>query len=291
MLHHTKSRATESRRWQHHPRVESASCPPVHRPVRAHNGRYEGPYNKARQRHWGQLRFSASKRKAETNYSAATKFPNGQSHHRSRLQMSNGSDGSDNGSDSHDSSSGRDDEQAARRFEDDLRKNWRAGHLAVRILRDLILRREPLDDEALHDLLITANKVLFNNTLTRVSWRWSDENDLRFATELLGTTCKESSPCMDSGYSNLTIILSRPLLKSNAYDRDLLLSAFLHELIHCYLFIKCGINHAYMCDGHTWGFKHIANMIEQWIGTGRLHLGNMRARLEDFGPKRNIVCV
>jgi hypothetical protein len=189
-----------------------------------------------------------------------------------------------------------------------------------RILRHLIVHDWIVveDDDlnyTLTSLLKAANKVFFGGTLNGVKWSWSDPGDVRFERELLGTTCTTFPQSMhssshdktmlpDSGYSTPTsehcmcegpklfpnsteelafqVILSRPLLLSPIYHRDLLLSTFFHELIHCYLFVKCGLEHADTFDGHTKGFQEIAASVESWIGDDRLRLGNMRARLEDF---------
>jgi hypothetical protein len=168
----------------------------------------------------------------------------------------------------------------------------RSNHLTGRILRALITRRTVLDVKGLDSLLYAADKIFFFGTLAgRVQWKWSEEfDDHRFHTEVLGTTIFRPTADLQSGQKILTIILSEPLLMHGFYDRDLLLSAFIHELIHCYLFIKCGLNHANMRDGHTPGFEKIAGIIEKWIGNTRLRLCNMRARLEDFKADGNTCC-
>lgn len=76
-------------------------------------------------------------------------------------------------------------------------------------------------------------------------------------------------------------MLSEPILKSEKYDRRLLLSAFLHELIHCYLFIQCGFE-ARRERGHTKGFHIIAGIIDKWVGEGYLSLCSMKANLDYF---------
>jgi hypothetical protein len=175
------------------------------------------------------------------------------------------------------------DKDAAMEMERCFRRRFkrRHDHLTGRILRDLINRRAILDDESLNNLLHAADKIFFDGKLSgRVRWQWSLPDQERYTTELLGTTALRDAPPNVGGFETL-IVLSKPLLQNRRYDRDLLLSAFLHELVHCYLFIRCGINHA-MHDGHTEGFQKIARLINNWIGNHRLHLCHMRANLNLF---------
>lgn len=151
--------------------------------------------------------------------------------------------------------------------------------LTRRILRDLINRRAKLDDESLHNLLHAADQIFFDGKLAgRVRWQWSQPGQERYDNELLGSTALRGAD--PAGFETL-IVLSKPLLQNQQYDRDLLLSAFLHELVHCYLFIRCGVNHA-KHDGHTEGFHKIARLISDWIGNDRLRLCHMRANLTLF---------
>ena len=165
----------------------------------------------------------------------------------------------------------------------------RHNQLIGRILRGLINRRTCLTDECLESLRFAADKVIFDGKLgDRVKWRWSVAQETQYEKDLLGTTALRKAPS-NRGYETL-IVLSTPLLRQNSqYNRDLLLSAFFHELIHCYLFIQCGLNHA-KGDGHTAGFRKIARIINEWIlkanGHQRLHLCNMRANLEQFRIRR-----
>ncbi|KAE8448560.1 hypothetical protein EG329_009441 [Mollisiaceae sp. DMI_Dod_QoI] len=147
-----------------------------------------------------------------------------------------------------------------------------------RILRKLINRDDPLDDHALDGILTTADTLFFDGVLSsRVQWEWSSQE--RYQNELIGTTALRR--CADrDGYETL-IVLSEPILQDPRYDRRLLLSAFLHELIHCYLFILCGFE-ARMQGGHTKGFHHIAGIIDRWVGEGHLRLCNMKANLDHF---------
>lgn len=169
------------------------------------------------------------------------------------------------------------DEEAARQIERWFTKR-RKPQLTVRIFRNLVARRDELDDNSLHDLLLAADKTIFGGRLSgRVCWEWS-KGQPEYEHELLGTTALR--PASIGGFETL-IVLSRPLLQDERFSRDLLLSAFLHELIHSYLFIRCGLDHAEN-DGHTEGFRKIAKLIDRHFGQQRLHLCNMRANLDYF---------
>ncbi|PBP19085.1 hypothetical protein BUE80_DR010200 [Diplocarpon rosae] len=152
-----------------------------------------------------------------------------------------------------------------------------------RILRKLIKRDHPLDDgsiddDALASILNSANSVFFDGVLSgRVQWEWSSQD--RFCTELIGTTALRR--CTDRDGFETLIVLSRPILRDPRFDRRLLLSAFLHELIHCYLFILCGFQ-ARKERGHTQGFHAIAEIIDTWVGPGYLSLCNTKANLNNF---------
>lgn len=87
-------------------------------------------------------------------------------------------------------------------------------------------------------------------------------------------------PSDEGGYETL-IVLSQPILRCGNYSRRLLISTFLHELIHCFLFVCCGFA-ARREGGHTAAFRAIANAIDEWAGRGELHLGDMEADLERF---------
>jgi len=142
------------------------------------------------------------------------------------------------------------------------------------ILKGLIKRAGPIDD------LDDKAGTLYG----RVQWEWSSQD--RYHNELIGTTALRR--CSDrDGYETL-IVLSAPILKNPKYDRRLLLSAFLHELIHCYLFIKCGFE-ARVQGGHTDGFHKIAKAIHDWVEEwhpGYLELCNMKANLNRFHKTR-----
>jgi hypothetical protein len=153
------------------------------------------------------------------------------------------------------------------------------------IFKSLINRHDHIDDQALDGILTTADSIFFSETLyRRVQWEWSSDD--RYQTELIGTTALRR--CSDRDGFETLIVLSAPILRNPKYDRRLLLSAFLHELIHCYLFIKCGFE-ARMQGGHTTGFHMIARAIHGWVEEwhpGYLELCNMKANLNRFDKTR-----
>lgn len=137
-----------------------------------------------------------------------------------------------------------------------------------------------LDNAALESIFSAADEIFFRGRLSqRVTWEWSTStsNPLGNA-RIIGTTALRTAK--RGGYETL-IVLSSPILKDNKYNRRLLISTFLHELIHSYLFICCGFK-ARHCGGHTDGFKEIAGLIDGWAGRGTLHLCDMEADLEHF---------
>lgn len=156
----------------------------------------------------------------------------------------------------------------------------REPQLTTRIFRNLVIRRDELDDNSLNDLLLAADKTIFGGRLSgRVQWEWSSGQP-EYERDLLGTTALRPANGSIRGFETL-IVLSRPLLQAKKYSRDLLLSAFLHELIHSYLFIRCGLEHA-KDGGHTEGFRMIAELIDTYFGQQKLHLYNIRANLNNF---------
>jgi hypothetical protein len=178
------------------------------------------------------------------------------------------------------SSSSIGDEEAAKEIERLWHMKRRKPLLTSRIFRNLVIRHDELDDNSLHDLLLAADKTIFGGKLSgRVQWEWS-RGQPEYEHDLLGTTALRLADPSIGGFGTL-IVLSRPLLQDEKYNRDLLLSAFLHELIHSYLFIRCGLKHA-KDDGHTEGFRMIAELIDTYYGQQRLHLCNMRANLNNF---------
>jgi hypothetical protein len=156
-----------------------------------------------------------------------------------------------------------------------------------RMLRCLVDPKSPgadyaLDDDALDKIFLAVNEIFFNGRLTkRVRWAWSNESSgPEYESRIAGHTTLR--PCRDpEGGFETFITLSTPILRDPKYNRRLLISAFLHELIHCYLFICCGYE-AKRHNGHTEGFKAIARTIDRWAGEGKLFLGDMEADLENF---------
>ncbi|KAI2777521.1 hypothetical protein F4815DRAFT_290294 [Daldinia loculata] len=152
-----------------------------------------------------------------------------------------------------------------------------------RILRSLICPKSPeaefdIDDVALQGIFYAANEIFFHGKLKgRVAWAWRD-----LPSCLIGTTALRRSPLTD-GYETL-IFLSRRILKDKKYNRRLLISTFIHELIHSYLFVFCGFQ-SKECGGHTKGFQRIANLIDEWAGPDLLYLHNIEAKLSDFETK------
>lgn len=173
------------------------------------------------------------------------------------------------------------DAQAARIVEDHF-ENVYTAQKAERTKLHRLLDSGGNDDEFLGHVLETSNHVFFGGALTRrVAWEWSSQE--RYQTELIGTTALRR--CLDgNGYETL-IVLSEPILKSSEYDRRLLLYTFLHELVHCYLFIRCGFE-ARIDGGHTEGFHAIARLIDDWVGGGYLSLCNEKANLNLFRRDR-----
>jgi len=154
-----------------------------------------------------------------------------------------------------------------------------------RILRGLINSQEAVDDVALDGIMLAMNYVFFHEVLTsRVIWEWSHPSQERYKTELVGSTALRYANPGKGGVETL-IVLSSPLLKAPNTDRRLVLCAFLHELIHCYLFIQCGFG-ARIKGGHTDGFESIAAIIDEWIGPGLLPICNMKADLDHFRDDR-----
>jgi len=153
-----------------------------------------------------------------------------------------------------------------------------------RILRSIINPRSnaeyPLDNDSLESIFSAANEIFFNGRLSqRVMWDWSHESSVQYDSNVIGTTALRRAS--NRGFETL-IVLSSPILRDVKYSRRLLISTFLHELIHSYLFICCGFR-ARHCGGHTPAFQAIAKMIDEWAGSeSALHLGKMEADLERF---------
>ncbi|KAL5876744.1 hypothetical protein ACKVWC_005909 [Pyricularia oryzae] len=142
-----------------------------------------------------------------------------------------------------------------------------------------------LDDAVLASIFSATNEMFFAGRLTnRVSWDWSGTSistGCKYETDIIGTTAMRKRPA--GGYEAL-IVLSSPILRGTnggLFSRRLLISTFIHELIHCYLFVCCG-HRARECGGHTAGFIKIASVLDDWAGHGVLHLREMEADLERF---------
>ncbi|KAK4153283.1 hypothetical protein C8A00DRAFT_33977 [Chaetomidium leptoderma] len=195
-----------------------------------------------------------------------------------------------------------DDHQAAQRVRDHLatfrRRNPDSKH--ERILRSIINPRPrrhpkndrgggeeeeeeyPLDNAALESIFSAANEIFFNGRLSqRVAWDWSHADSARYDSRVIGTTALRRAAASTRGYETL-VVLSSTILRDAKYSRRLLISTFLHELIHCYLFICCGFR-ARWCGGHTDGFRDIAAVVDEWVGEGAgLFLKRIEADLELF---------
>ncbi|KAJ4394117.1 hypothetical protein N0V93_003334 [Gnomoniopsis smithogilvyi] len=184
----------------------------------------------------------------------------------------------------------KDDSEAALRVQQHLTKPHARGNVKrhERILRTLINPRDkatdfPLDNAALESIFSAADEIFFQGRLSRrVHWEWSsgcvNVVGTKEGSRIIGTTALRAAE--GGGYETL-IVLSSPILKDTSYNRRLLISTFLHEMIHSYLFICCGFK-ARHCGGHTTGFKMIAGLIDQWEGQGSLRLCDMEADLEHF---------
>lgn len=180
-------------------------------------------------------------------------------------------------------------DEAAKLVEADLADSRRRSRLSQheRILRSLICPKSPeaefdIDDVALQGIFYAANEIFFHGKLKgRVAWAWVD-----LPSCLIGTTALRKSP-LTAGYETL-IFLSRRILKDKKYNRRLLISTFIHELIHSYLFVLCGFQ-SRECGGHTNGFQRIAELIDEWAGPDLLYLCNMEAELSDFETKTTVL--
>ncbi|KAK3935917.1 hypothetical protein QBC46DRAFT_234135, partial [Diplogelasinospora grovesii] len=185
------------------------------------------------------------------------------------------------------------DDEAAQRVRDHMatfrRRNPDSKH--ERILRSIITPRGassvhaesyPLDNDSLESIFSAVNEIFFNGRLSqRVMWDWSHESSTQYDSRIIGTTALRRASTR--GFETL-IVLSSPILgdSNKVYSRRLLISTFIHELIHSYLFICCGFRARY-CGGHTPGFRVIAKLIDDWAGPeSALYLDKMEADLERF---------
>ncbi|KAK3300118.1 uncharacterized protein B0H64DRAFT_437300 [Chaetomium fimeti] len=140
----------------------------------------------------------------------------------------------------------------------------------------------PLDNDALESIFSAANEIFFNGRLSqRVAWDWSHASSARYDSRVIGTTALRRAAAHTRGFETL-IVLSASILRDGGFSRRLLISTFLHELIHCYLFICCGFR-ARWEGGHTDGFREIAGLIDEWVGEGGgLYLRRVEADLDLF---------
>lgn len=154
-----------------------------------------------------------------------------------------------------------------------------------RILRSIINPRHqdyPLDNDSLLSIFSAANEIFFNGRLSqRVMWDWSHESSTQYDCRVIGTTALRRANPKTRGFETL-IVLSSTILQDERYSRRLLISTFLHELIHSYMFICCGFRAR--CDGgHTAGFRDIAQIVDGWAGKdAALYLSRVEANLELF---------
>lgn len=138
----------------------------------------------------------------------------------------------------------------------------------------------PLDEDALRSLFSAANELFFAGELSqRVTWDWSDSTSPRFEHSVVGTTAVRRSKSIN-GWETL-MVLSSPVLRDPSFSRHLLIATFLHEMIHSFLYIKCGLD-ASREGGHTGGFRRIAHIIDEWVGRDYLRLAALEADLDYF---------
>lgn len=138
----------------------------------------------------------------------------------------------------------------------------------------------PLDNDALRSVFSAANELFFANRLARrVAWDWSHPGSAQYQSAVVGTTALRR--CAHLGGWETLIVLSSPVLRDTRYNRRLLLSTFLHEMIHSFLFVTCG-RKAGRQGGHTEGFLQIAQVIDAWVGKEYLRLSDMQADLQYF---------
>ncbi|TQV98560.1 metallopeptidase [Cordyceps javanica] len=138
----------------------------------------------------------------------------------------------------------------------------------------------PLDNDALRSVFSAANELFFANRLARrVAWDWSHPGSAQYQSAVVGTTALRR--CAHLGGWETLIVLSSPVLRDTRYNRRLLLSTFLHEMIHSFLFVTCG-RKAGRQGGHTEGFRQIAEVIDAWVGKDYLRLSDMQADLQYF---------
>ena len=137
-------------------------------------------------------------------------------------------------------------------------------------------RRAGTSSGVLDTIMIATDNVFFDGKLHgRVHWRWSDAREEGYRRS---SWARPGLNIRLKPASKPALFFPRPLLKSGRYSQNLLLSTFLHEFVHCYLFICCG-DQAQQDGGHTPGFQRIVHLINSWIGKCSLRLCNMKADL------------
>ncbi|PQE22700.1 hypothetical protein CJF31_00001657 [Rutstroemia sp. NJR-2017a BVV2] len=166
-----------------------------------------------------------------------------------------------------------------------LRRHWPHNYQELSNELLYLLCDAPTTDDNIFSIISLTSDLFFHSSLRhRVAWSWSSPDQPRYKSELLGTTALREAKF--GGYETL-IVLSEPILRNPRYDRRLLLSTLLHELVHCYLFVKCGFE-AKRMGGHTAGFHTIVEELGDWVaregrvGKEWLRLCGMRGNLEIF---------
>ncbi|KAK7967506.1 uncharacterized protein PG986_001783 [Apiospora aurea] len=185
------------------------------------------------------------------------------------------------------------DDLAARMVQRHISQRSRRGRntKVERVLKSLISPRSPgqefpLDNEALESIFYAANEMFFFGSLKgRVEWDWADHSNAKFCSTIIGTTALRKAAHNDE--IETLIILSHHYLRDEKYSRRLLISTFLHEMIHSYMFVRCG-HGARRCGGHTKGFRRIAQLIDEWAGPETLFLSNMEADLDAFRHTKTV---
>ncbi|KAI9648126.1 hypothetical protein NHQ30_002758 [Ciborinia camelliae] len=181
------------------------------------------------------------------------------------------------------------DDQAANLIQQHFHYDPPPDHFHLECELQHLLLRVHLSDRAIDRIIYLIDTIFFHHSLhNRVRLSWSSPSQPRYSSELIGTTALRLASF--GGFETL-IVLSEPILRDPKYDRRLLLSALLHELVHCYLFVKCGFGAKEM-GGHTDGFHRVVGVIdawvERWIARDWLRLCSMRANLEFFRVSREV---
>lgn len=151
-----------------------------------------------------------------------------------------------------------------------------------------LIGRNSLDDQALDNILTTADSIFFARSLSkRVQWAWSAQDLYRsapFYTTIRPTTI---GSLLDRPGFETVITLSAPILKNPKYTTKLLVSVFLQALIDSYIYIESGFEAKRYYN--LMEFNNIAPRIREWIGercTMLLNLSVTKADLKDFEKER-----